>query len=497
MTMPATDTTTAATPGPIPGHAPVIQVFRFGLDATPTQQRAFSSHAGGSRYAYNRGLEWVAAALDARQAEKDTTGTAVTKVPGHFDLCKMWTRFKDTPDLWPEGKDLSWVGNNYVGTYQAALRDAATAWKNFFASRSGKRAGRPVGRPRFKTRRVKESFQVHGGTLQVVDAHHVKLPKVGVVKTHEPTRKLLRQLKKDRARIIRATIIRVAHRWYISFTVEIQRQARTTPSAHQRAGGIIGVDFGTRDLVTLSNGQVIGNPRHLEASLRKLARAQQRLSRCQPGSKNRQAAAARVARIHATIAYQRLDAIHKATSGLIHAHAVIAVEGFDVAAMMSRTDKTSRTGSRRVTENTRIPQHVRAARNRALADTSIGIARWQLASKAAWYGATVLVQDKHAATSRTCSRCGAETTNLRPHQDTWTCPGCRVVLDRRLNTATALAAWAHARTQNSVAESGSETQNARRGAVRPAAARRSGQAPMKREARSEGNPSCQAGTPGG
>jgi transposase len=164
----------------------VQQAYKFALAPTPAQERAFASHAGGARFAYNWGLATVAAALDQYAAEK-AAGIAkpATKIPGHFDLCKAWTAHKDAHRDVPDdrGRTLGWVGENFVGTYQAALRDAAGAWAKFFDSRAGRRAGRPVGRPRFKGKAgSRASFQMHGDSLRLVDGSHINLPKIGVVK---------------------------------------------------------------------------------------------------------------------------------------------------------------------------------------------------------------------------------------------------------------------------------------------------------------------------
>src|SRR5690554_3383935 len=114
----------------------IQQAFVFALDATPRQQRAFASHAGGARFAYNWGIQKIAEALDAREAEKAAGQTPATKIPGHFDLCRMWTEWKNTAQ-WVDRETgevtagVPWVSRNFVGTYQAALRDAAAAWKRF------------------------------------------------------------------------------------------------------------------------------------------------------------------------------------------------------------------------------------------------------------------------------------------------------------------------------------------------------------------------------
>ncbi|WP_158563926.1 RNA-guided endonuclease InsQ/TnpB family protein [Jiangella anatolica] len=437
----------------------MTQAYTFALDPTPQQRRAFVSHAGAARYAYNWGLARTAGALDARAAEVAAGGEPVTSLPSHFELCKAWTVFKNDP-----ANELGWVGQNFAGTYQAALRDAAGAWRNFFASRNGQHKGRRVGRPRFRSkRRTRLAFQVHGDGFRVRDAHHVQLPKIGAVKTHESTRKVLRRLTAGTARLVRGTVTRDAGgRWHVALTVQVQRPVRTTPSARQLAGGTVGVDLGVRDLMTLSDGTVVPNPRPLGAAARKLARAGRAHARTQPGSRRRAKAKARLGKMHARIGNLRLDASHQATTRLVHGYQRIVVEGWN-AQQLARSRRD-------------VPRRVRRDRNRRLADAALGRLRTQLRTKAAWYGSAVQIVDAHAPTGRTCSVCGAvRTTPIPPRQELFTCPAGHQ-LDRRVNTARLLV----------VASSAEETVNARGPGVSPEAA---GQPGTKREARTRPDPS--------
>lgn len=499
----------------------IQQAYKYALDPTPRQARMLASHAGGARTAYNWGNAQIIAALDARNDEKEQLGEAKTKVPSHFDLCKMWTAWKDEHASDPEPAEgerrtnTAWVAENFVGSYQAALRDAAKAWSDFFKSAKGERKGRRLGRPRFKKRgRARDSFQVHGGTLRVIGAdgpaqdfrarhvdvgsrrYMVILPKIGPVFLHESARKLRRRVDKGLARIVRGTVSRDSDgRWHIAITVELQREIRTGPSARQQAGGIVGVDFGVRDIATLSDGGTIPNPRHLEQLLGKLAKAQQAAARCQPDSAGRRKAIAKIGRLHARVKHLRLDALHKATSALVHSRAVIAVEGFDVQEI-ARYRRRGKVDRRKAETTRKVPGAVRRNRNRALADTGIGIARWQLQSKSIWYGSQVLVMDKHAPTGRTCSACGtAKAKPVPPAEELFTCEACGTQLPRRVNTARALAL--RARAAVTVAPSTGETQNARGGDVRRArGSPRGTQSLSKREASTRPPGRGEPGSPG-
>jgi putative transposase len=234
--------------------ATVIQAYRFALDPTATQRRALASHCGAARVAYNWGLALVKARLDRRQADPSI------RVPWTLpDLRREWNQAKDQAAPW-------WAENSKEA-YSSGLDGLAKALKNWSDSRRGCRKGRSVGFPRFKKKgRSRDACRFTTGAIKVLpDRRHVQLPRIGVLKTHESTRKLARRLEQGTARILAATISRQADRWCISFTVEVERAV----SASNGKTSVVGVDVGIRHLAVLSTGAPpIPNPRALEGSLR-------------------------------------------------------------------------------------------------------------------------------------------------------------------------------------------------------------------------------------
>lgn len=410
--------------------------YRFPLAPNAKQRGQFASHAGGARFAFNWGITQISEALDAYAAEKAAgVEKPTTKIPKHFDLCKAWTAHKDAD---PE---LAWVGDNFVGTYQAALRDAAAAWKKFFDAR--RQGGRPVGRPRYKSRgRARDSFQMHGTTLRIIDSAHLKLPKVGVVKingrgyrgpqdTTDPrarsgriARRLYHAVSSGQARIVRATISREGDgQWWASVTVEQTVPVVKEPTRRQQAGGTIGVDLGVRSLLVTSSGDVVPNPAVLEGLLQEVRVASRALSRTQPGSNRRVKARRRLAALHAEIAMRRKDHANRVTTQLVRGHEGIVVEGWDV-------QQTAQHGSKA------LPRQLRKDRNRRLADAAIGDLRWLLEYKAKKAGTFYTKLGAHVPTGRTCSACGHERDKPLPlTDDEFTCPQCGTRLDRRVNAA--------------------------------------------------------------
>jgi putative transposase len=413
----------------------VIQAYRFALDPTPRQRRALASHCGAARYAYNWSLELVKARLDQRQTDPSVA------VPWTlYELQREWNRTKhQVAPWWPE---------NSKEAYKSGLDGVARALKNWSDSRSGRRNGRPVGFPRFKKKgRARDACRFTTGQIKVLaDRRHIQLPRVGVLKTHESTRKLARRLEQSSARIMSATITRTADRWHVSFTVEVQRHI---PSGSGRTT-VVGVDVGIRQLAVLSNGAMAANPNALQHSLRKLRRLNRELHRRMQDSKRRRQTRYRLARIHARVAAVRRDALHKLTTDLATNHGTVVIEHLNVAGMM---------------RNRRLA--------RALADTGMSELRRQLSYKTIWYGSKLVLADPFYPSSKTCSACGWVRAKLSLAERTFNCEVCGLVLDRDLNAARNLAKLVH-----HVAWSGRETRNACGGDVRPGL---TGQTPRKQE----------------
>jgi putative transposase len=397
----------------------VIQAYRFALEPTAVQWRALCSHAGAARFAWNWGL----VRCRERYASEGKWFSGV-------DLHRQWNKAKRADPA------LAWWAENSKCAYQEAFRDLDRALRGFVASKKGQRRGRRVGFPRFKKRgRCKDSFRFSTGTMRCA-GKTVTLPRLGMIATHESTRKLARRLDNGTARIVSATVSRTAQRWFVSFTVDVER---AIPGQHPRPGSVIGVDLGIKTLLTGVDGDgrilAINGPRALYTSLRRLRRASQAHSRKHRGGANRRKSAQRLARIYARVANARADALHKATSDLAQHYAIVVVEDLNVAGMI---------------RNHRLA--------RALADQSFGVAQRMLAYKTTWNGGELILAGRWYPSSKTCSGCGAVKAKLRLSERTYQCQSCGLVVDRDVNAA---------RNLLNLAVSGTESINACRAQIRP------------------------------
>lgn len=200
----------------------VLRAYRFALDPTSAQAAVLRSHCGGQRYAYNWGLALIKANLDQRVAEKSYGIPEAEWTPSvswsAFSLRKLWNQAKEAA--------APWWGENSKEAYSSGLANLAVALGNWSSSKAGKRNGPTVRFPRFKGRRAGLSCRFTTGTFGLSGGgrRHVKLPRIGVVRTHESTRKLARRVERGTARIRSATITHQGGRWFCSFSVDVDRQ---------------------------------------------------------------------------------------------------------------------------------------------------------------------------------------------------------------------------------------------------------------------------------
>jgi putative transposase len=225
----------------------------------------------------------------------------------------------------------------------------------------------------------------------------LSLSKIGDVRVvqHRPVEGRVKTLTVTRSR---------AGKWFAVFSCEVEEKG-----VHGRFPAV-GVDLGLNSLVALSDGTLIeapGSYRGLEAKSR---RAHRNLSRKRKGSRNREKARVRLARVEERIANKRRDYAYKTARSIVDRYDKVYLEDFRVANMM---------------------------RNRRLSK-SIGDAGWGMLRSALTYmaqrslGVIALVDPRN--TSQLCSRCGAyveKSLSVRVHR----CPGCGLTIDRDVNAA--------------------------------------------------------------
>ncbi|MFG2526039.1 RNA-guided endonuclease InsQ/TnpB family protein [Streptomyces sp. NPDC048527] len=361
--------------------------YAFRLYPNAVQQAALARAFGCARVVFN---DAVRAREDARKAEQPfPTASQLSR--------KLITEAKQT-------KERSWLGEVSAVVLQQSLRDAETAYRNFFASLKGTRKGPKAGAPRFKSRKdARQSIRFTANARwNITGSGRLNLPKIGAVKV-----KWSRTLPATQSSV---TVIKdAAGRFFASFVIDTDpgADAARMPPIDRT----IGIDLGLTHFAVLSDGTEIDSPRFLRRAEKKLKKAQKELSRKQKGSKNRAKARLKVARAHAKVADARREFHHQLSTKLIAENQGIAVEDLSVKGLA----------------RTKLAKSVHDAGWSSFVD--------MLQYKAQRYGRTLVKIGRFEPTSQTCSTCGVKDGPKALDVREWTCAACGAVHDRDINAA--------------------------------------------------------------
>lgn len=359
----------------------VKRAYRYRFYPTPEQSGLLNRTFGSVRYVYNRAL-----------AERSRAWTQEQKRVTFADTCRMLTAWKAEPET-------AWLSEVSNVALQQGLQHLQRAYVNFW--------GKHAKYPRFKSKhhsKASATFTTSG--------FRYRDGKVWLAKLAEPLDIRWSRPLPEGADPSSVTVSRdAANRWHISLLVE----EMITPLPPLDSA--VGIDAGLTTLLTLSTGEKIANPGYERRDRARLARAQRELSRKQKGSKNRDKARIKVARVHARITDRRRDHLHKLSTRIIRETQTVIIEDLTVRNM--------------------VRNHHLA---RAISDASWSEFRRQLEYKADWYGRTVVAVDRFYPSSKTCSACGVIAARMPLSVRSWECASCGAAHDRDVNAAKVILA---------------------------------------------------------
>lgn len=465
-----------------------LRAYKFALDPTPAQVALLTQYVGAARFAYNafvaearaRHARWTAAREQLRETGVDEATirtqmkVLVDKAPESAPLRPItsigWQKDWLTPTIADhrnrddDADQPGWMHALPRRVFVSGLDQAHAAWNSWISSASGRRAGRPVGFPRFKKRgRSRDAFTIPAklatigaygttwdrGRAEITDHRHVYAGHFGKIRTHNPTRRLTRAINAG-AEIRSYTISRTGHRWYISILTREPDQV-PAPTHRQQSAGTVGVDLGVKAIAALSTGHIVDNPRLGRKTQRRIEKLQQAIARTQKGSNRRQRLIRRLAKAQHLLALQRRTVQDAFTKDLATGFAHIGLEDLHVAGMTSSAKGTLGAPGTNV--------RAKAGLNRSILDVGFAEIRRQLDYKTRWYGSKLTIVDRFLPTSKTCAQCGTVKSKLSLVERRFTCE-CGYEADRDINAARNIAAAAM------LAADRAESQNGRRDAGR-------------------------------
>lgn len=360
----------------------VNQAYRYELAPNNKQTGLLLQSCGVARFAWNWGL----ARRIALFKENDGEDRFTSAIEQHRQLNAL------------KKSEFPWMYEVSKCAPQGALRDLDRAFTNFWR---GRKAGRYVGFPKFKRKDKHNSFRLTGHIC--INGNSVVLPRIGKIRVKEVTDKF-------QGHILSAIVSREADRWFVSFATERDRQIPINDSKE-----VIGIDLGINSFAVIHNGdstECIQPPRPLQRKLKRLRRVSKNHSYKQRGSNNRRKSALRLARLHRHIKNIRKDFLNKLSTSLAKTKRVIIIEDLTVRNMLQNHNLA-----------------------RSIADAGWGEFRRMLEYKTQWYDSQLVIIDRFAPSSKTCSECGAVNESLTLSDRRWVCMSCGVLHERDENAS--------------------------------------------------------------
>ena len=353
----------------------VTRRHKIALEPTPEQTQLFKRATGVARFVWNWALaEWN------RQYRAGDKPTALG-LKKHFNAIK--------------GAQFPWVYESPRDANAQPFANLDKAFKRFLMGLAR--------RPKFKKKnKCRDAFYVANDKFRV-DGKTITLPRIGKVRMREALR--------FEGKVLSATVSRTAKRWFAAISVEVDLPVLACENQARSAG----IDLGVKNLATmvsLDDEIIIEGPKPLRAALKRLARLNRSLSRKVKGSRNREKAKQRLARLHARVADVRADSLHKLTTWLVRTYGCVVIEDLGDKGMM-RNGKLAR----------------------VISDMGFGEFRRQLDYKQVLSRGKVIVADRWYPSSKLCRKCGLVNESLTLKDRLFTCSGCGHVEDRDIHAA--------------------------------------------------------------
>ena len=353
------------------------QAVKIRLYPTQQQQQILAQHFGCARWWWNYGLNQCIQTYKA-------TGKGLSQ----SGLNSMLPGLK-------KDKETEWLKDCYSQVLQSVSLNLSRAYQNFFEGRAKY--------PRFKSYRHRQSIQYPQKVKQIDDC--LKFPgKVGIVKA-----KIHRTLDGTFKTV---TVSKCpSGKYYASVLMEYESD-NPTPNT---GGKVIGIDLGIKDFAITYDGDKTSkyaNPKHLYKYQKRLAVKQRIAARKQKGSNRRNKANKIVARVYEQISNVRQDYLHKLSRKIVDNNQVVVVENLNVKGMV---------------RNHRLAK--------AISDTSWGTFVNFLDYKLEKSGKALIEINRWFPSSKLCSNCHYQITDLPLDVRAWNCPSCGTHHDRDGNAA--------------------------------------------------------------
>ena len=352
--------------------------YRFRLYPTVKQDAQLTKHFGCIRWVYNH---FLGAHIKAYEAVQN--GFENKKLISYHDDAKALTVLKQQAKT-------KWLNEANSQSLQQSLKHLIVGFKRFFQHKSKF--------PKFKSKNKRQSFHVPQHIrIETNKLFIVKFVDGIKINIHRPIDGVIKN----------ATISKNKAGEYFA-CLGVERHIKPLPKSENQ----IGIDLGIKTLAVCSdetNFLNITPYKTLEKKRRVFAKG---LSRAIKGSKGREKARQRLAKLDNHIRNIRQDHLHKISHHIVSKNQTIVMEDLNVSGMM---------------KNRKL--------SKSIWDCSFSELVRQISYKAKWYGREFLQINRWFPSSRTCGNCDRINHGLKLNDRKWTCLNCGFVHKRDLNAA--------------------------------------------------------------
>lgn len=339
-------------------------------------KRAIESTFRACRYVYNQGIDYYQTSINNGES---------------FNLDCLKEEIK---------RDRQWhdtvvynIDGSAINSVYANLEDAIYRYEHY----------KDFGFPKKKS--INDEYSSYKTYYaEVIDEKHIKLPKIGIVKTS--------RIPIVDGKLINAVVILdLDGKYYCSLCFDVEGK-----QIKKNDGGIIGLDMGIKHYYTDSNGEILDFPEELKNAWLKCTKEKHKMSNMKVGSSNWKKQQAKIGKIKKYIINKRMEWQKIEAEKILQANKLVCIEDLNMRSMIAKSNSFTQA---------------------QLKERAIGTFLRLLERNAYKYGTTVIRVPWHFASSQICSKCGFQNTELKDITiREWDCPNCGAHHDRDINAAT-------------------------------------------------------------
>lgn len=372
----------------------MLKAIKVRIYPTDVQKQFISRQLGCCRKIYNL-------LLDYKKTEWEQNRHSV----GLKDMGKYLTDLKTKDEYF-------YLNEVHSKVLQQSMQDLNKAFDNFFKSL---KKNKSVGYPKFKSKHdTKQSCRFPSDIFNRTNykCDKIKGNRITLIKQlsdiHFKCSKRDEKYLNNKQQYIRSVTLSKtsSNKYYLSILIDYQQ------IKYEPIDTVIGLDLGIKDFCVDSNGNRYENTHFYKNSEKRIKFLSKQLNRKQKGSKNKNKARIKLAKLHEKITNRRNNYLHQISSMLVNENQIICIEDLNVKGMMSN-------------------HHLA----KAIQDLGLHEFRRQLEYKCQFYGRQLVVIDRFYPSSKTCHECRYKNSKLTLNDREWICPKCGKHIDRDYNAA--------------------------------------------------------------